>query len=291
MKAKTLIILLVIVLISCQKLELKKEPCIITGEVLYVSGTQAEISGNIIDVGDGIVEYGHCWSSNINPSIADTKTNYKGTDTIGEYKSSLTSLGSATKYYTRAYCISSSKIIYGNNISFSTLTPTLPEIETGIVSLIDTNGVTIIGQVVNIGIGQDSLYDYGHCWSTKASPTIEDYKTSFGATTDTIVFQSLLSDLLNKSRYYVRSYAINKRGVVYGEEISFISAQTKPNVEIYDLHYWQCDAGIRTNVTNMGGLPVQLYLCWNTTGNPTLSDSSKMVLDYGSFTNNENWIM
>ena len=66
---------------------------------------------------------------------------------------------------------------------------------------------------------------YGFCYSTQPSPTINDFvlegneKWSYHDTSTS--YMELLSGLDEKTTYYVRAFAQNMSGVIYGNEISF----------------------------------------------------------------------
>ena len=59
----------------------------------------------------------------------------------------------------------------------------------------------------------------GICWSTSQNPTIEDNKTTDGYGVGS--FTSQIPNLVPNTQYYVRAYAINEVGTVYGEERIF----------------------------------------------------------------------
>jgi uncharacterized protein (TIGR02145 family) len=100
--------------------------------------------------------------------------------------------------------------------------PTLPELTTREVSFyIDgswnmpvlSSGGTIIND------GGSSITSRGVCWSTNQSPTISDNKTSDG--TGAGSFSSKLYDYQKLTTYYVRAYAINSKGLAYGNQVSY----------------------------------------------------------------------
>jgi len=78
------------------------------------------LTGGLIssDGGNSIIQRGVCWSENPNPTIADTSLN-NGLG-IGSFNCLLTNLNPVTTYYVRAYAISATNIIYGNQITFTT---------------------------------------------------------------------------------------------------------------------------------------------------------------------------
>ncbi len=59
----------------------------------------------------------------------------------------------------------------------------------------------------------------GVCWSTSPNPTISDSKSNNGSGIG--VFTSTLDNLIPNTQYYVRAYASNSSGVVYGNQFSF----------------------------------------------------------------------
>jgi hypothetical protein len=59
----------------------------------------------------------------------------------------------------------------------------------------------------------------GVCWSTISNPTIADSKTTDGVTTGSYI--SSITGLTAATTYYVRAYAKNAVGTVYGTQISF----------------------------------------------------------------------
>jgi uncharacterized protein (TIGR02145 family) len=62
----------------------------------------------------------------------------------------------------------------------------------------------------------------GVCWNTTGNPTTSDSKTNNG--TGTGSYESYLTDLTAKTSYYVRSYATNSKGTVYGNEFTFTTS-------------------------------------------------------------------
>ncbi len=83
------------------------------------------------------------------------------------------------------------------------------------------------GQIIeNEGCGGSGVYtDAGVCWNTTPNPTTADYRTtSFGVEvigTDQKHFHSTLTSLKSGTTYYVRSFATNSEGTIYGNELSF----------------------------------------------------------------------
>lgn len=107
---------LFIVLSACEKGEILVE----TGEVSDILTTTATVTGKILSIGDGIKQYGHCYSTAPGPVVLDSKTEYHATIGTGTYTSFLQGLEPGTMYYVRAYGTHDNNTVYGAEISFTT---------------------------------------------------------------------------------------------------------------------------------------------------------------------------
>lgn len=94
-------------------------PTISTSAMSSITATTAFSGGNISsDGGESVTARGVCWSTSINPTIADSKTT--DGNGIGTFTSSITGLIPNTSYYVRAYATNIVGTAYGNEISFTT---------------------------------------------------------------------------------------------------------------------------------------------------------------------------
>jgi uncharacterized protein (TIGR02145 family) len=94
---------------------------------------------------------------------------------------------------------------------------TLPEIVTVEITGVTLNTAISGGEITSDGGGD--ILEKGVCWNTTADPTIADAKTSDGTGAES--FTSNLSGLQKGTIYYVRAYATNSAGTVYGEQFIF----------------------------------------------------------------------
>ena len=95
-------------------------PVLTTADISAITKTTAVSGGSInSDGGAAISALGVCWSTNAEPTIADSKTT-EGTDKV-TYISSLTGLTNAAVYNVRAYAINSKGTSYGNTVTFTAL--------------------------------------------------------------------------------------------------------------------------------------------------------------------------
>jgi hypothetical protein len=102
-------------------------PTISTTAVSNLTSTTLSSGGSITsDGGSAITARGICWSTNQNPTIADSKTS-DGTG-IGSFISSIDRLSALATYHLRAYATNSIGTSYGNDLIFTTLNFSVGEI-------------------------------------------------------------------------------------------------------------------------------------------------------------------
>jgi hypothetical protein len=152
-----------------------------TNAITNLTATTATCGGDITcDGGSTITARGVCWSTSPLPTTAlSTKTTDAGT--TGNYASSITGLTATTTYYVRAYANNSVSTVYGNQVTFTTLTPqtitfnSLSNVTYGVsdfnpgatasssltvtYSSSNTNVATIVGGNIHIvGAGNTTIY-------------------------------------------------------------------------------------------------------------------------------------
>jgi uncharacterized protein (TIGR02145 family) len=180
------ILIFVLFFISC---ETEREVKVLTTTLGDITLTSARVAGNIIDLGSGIDDHGHCWSIEENPTIADYKTALGLIAKTGQFISELQDLQSGTKYYVRAYVKSGVIVIYGEVDSFETYS--LQDIDSNYYHAIvigsqiwmkENLKATKYNDGNNIGLVTDrSIWDnltYGaYCWYDN----YEEYYLTYGA--------------------------------------------------------------------------------------------------------------
>ncbi len=150
---------------------------------------------------------------------------------------------------------------------------TPPTVTTQAVTGIGTTTATGNGNITDLGAPDPTAH--GVCWNTGGAPTTADNHTDEGAAAATGAFTSGLTGLSPNTNYYVRAYATNTTGTVYGIEVSFTTAQQAPTITT------QAVTGVGTttatgngNITDLGAPdPTAHGVCWNTGGVPTTADS------------------
>ena len=244
-------------------------PEVTTGSVSSITINSASGGGNVTsDGGAPVTSRGVCWSINVNPTVADTKTT-DGSGT-GSFSSSLTGLTPCTTYHVRAYAVNTVGTSYGSEVTFTTAA-VLPSVTTTTVTLITSSGATSGGNIT--GDCAASVTVRGICWSTSVNPTTANSKTTDGAGGGS--FTSTITGLSSNTIYHVRAYATNSAGTVYGTDTPFTSSPGPPALTTSAVSMLSSTAaGSGGNVTSDGGASVTARgVCWSTSLNPTTANS------------------
>ena len=203
-------------LTDCKKEEL---PVVIleTHEATNITGNSATIAGEIIsNEGLTITKRGICIGTNLNPTLLNGHV--VSTSTTDLFNVRIENLNAASSFHYRAFAVTNNGVFYGNDLYFST--------ETGLPIIGNTAEITEISETTAISGGTlikngGLNTTRGVCWNTSSQPTINNSKTIDGTGTGTGDFTSNLTGLTPKTTYYVRAYATNSHGTVYGNEKQF----------------------------------------------------------------------
>ena len=184
-----------------------------------ISYTYADFSFDITDEGDNeVTACGLCYGPDKNPTIetADTIMCGKG---AGQFSGRLTNLDQQKQYYVRAFAINEMGIRYSSGEGYSLiLLNELPTVQTTEVTDVVSGTATVSGEVLSEGASD--VTESGICWNTTANATIETnigiLPISYGKTK----FSGKMTGLKGGTTYYVRAYAINAKGVQYGQYLT-----------------------------------------------------------------------
>jgi hypothetical protein len=232
-----------------------------------IGATTATSGGNITYNGGAVViTSGVVWSTTSSPTIALTTKTTDGTIN-GTYTSTMTGLTPGTLYYVRSYATNSVGTNYGVQTSFTTLntaTISATASATSITSSTATSGGTITSD------GGAAVTARGVVYGTSSGAST--YSVTTGTSTGT--YTSSLTDLLPATTYFVRSFATNSVGTVYGTETSFTSIAIAPSLTTTvasSITKYAAIAG--GTITSNGGSAITASgICWSTTATPTTSD-------------------
>ena len=235
----------------------------------------ATFKGSILSLGDlGYTERGFAYATVHNPTIGDSKIKAEGNG-VGEFSATATQLEEGKVYYIRAYATNSKSTVYGEEIEMD-YTAVMPVVKT--VSIVSKNiaeGVaTFKGNVVSLG--DLACIERGFVYSTTNTPTIDNNKiTASGTGTGT--FTATASQLQEGKTYYIRAFVTNKKGTVYGEELTMDYTAGMPEVKTLEVANKNIGAGTATfkgSILSLGDLGyTERGFAYATVHNPTIGDS------------------
>ena len=246
-------------------------PTVSTVTITNISYTSATIGGNVSnDGGANVTERGIVFSTSKEPTISNIKVkNGSGT---GNFRCDLSNLQDGVTYYVRAYATNLKGTAYGEEKSFTTKTITLPTVSTSAANDISYTSAIVGGNISNDGGA--NVIERGVVYSTSKEPTTSNNKVKNGSGTG--IFSCNLSNLQDGVTYYVRAYAMNKKGVAYGEEKSFTTKTIYlPTISTSAVSDISCTSAIvGGNVSNDGGANVtERGVVYSTSKEPTTSNN------------------
>ena len=199
--------------------ELEREMLVVTGDVSNVSVTSADAGGQVIDLGQGATQHGHCYSGEPNATVSGPHTQLGVPAGTGGFTSQLSDLEPGTLYYVKAYISNGDITVYGNEISFVTGEALPATLTTAAITSVTETSAVSGGNITTDG--SSAVTARGVVWGTEDSPTLEnnDGLTEDGAGTGE--FTSDITGLVPGMIYYVRAYAVNDAGAAYGNQLSF----------------------------------------------------------------------
>lgn len=218
------ILLLFLVVIGCKEEEIQNPPKVNTLEASNILLDKVTLNGEVTDKGTSDVkERGFVFSSsNPNPTVIDSKIN-SGSG-LGTFSILIGNLLINTKYYYRSYAVNSQGTSYGSVLYFVTADYKTPTITTISPQNIAANSVTLVGSLINDGGSQITergflLSEFNTGNLIRSTVLLQISGTDLGD------FSKSISTLIANTKYSVKAYAKNVKGISYGSEIIFNSLE------------------------------------------------------------------
>jgi uncharacterized protein (TIGR02145 family) len=222
-----------VIIPSCKKVE--KVMNVSTGVVTNITSTTANVSGSILDLGNGVTQHGHCFAITPNPTISGSKTELGVPSGVGVFKSNLTGLEPESKYYIKAYCSRGKETVYGSEINFTTGATSPTAAVTTATSITNTSAI-INGTVNANGNSATVTFEYGTSILYGNTATVPSPVTG----TSTTNVSASLTGLTPGVTYHFRIKAVCTDGTIYSNDLSFTTSQLPT-----------ATTGVATSLTNI----------------------------------------
>lgn len=149
-----------------------------------------------------------------------------------------------------------------------------------VVNVTDTSAV-VFGVLIDIGKG---ISEYGFCWNTTGSPTVEDEILASTDAEQTGKFTGLLSGLDGGTTYYINVYAKTETSILYGEEKVFTCIKGLPKVQTGEIsNIGKASASCQGIISDDGGNTILTKgFIWSKTDNPVLGRLDGFTSDTAS---------
>jgi hypothetical protein len=222
------------------------------------------------DGGSPILQSGLCWSLQVGPTITNSKI--LTSVTAGSFNALMNGLSSNTNYYVRAFATNAQGTAYGWEKTFRTIALPLAIVTTSSVTNIKQTNAVCGGNVTSDN--GSSVTKRGLCWGTTTAPTTSG--TNYIENGGLGSFTATLTGLTASTLYYVRAFATNAAGTVYGNEFNFTTiALSAPIVTTNEISGISSNvAGSGGTITSDGGLAITTKgICWGLNPAPTMADT------------------
>jgi len=139
------------------------------------------------------------------------------------------------------------------------------------------------------GVIGNNIENMGYCWNNDGIPTLDDNVITANYNDSSII--TTLPGLSDGQQYKIRPYVITSNNTIYGNEVvTSTLATNKPIVTTSDVYDITINSATCGGTNDDGGLTLsQRGVCWNTSGNPTLENSTGKTTEgnvTGSFISN-----
>lgn len=221
---------------------------------------------------------GFCWSKYRMPSIKDSLV-YLNNSSNDQLTYLVQNLNVNTKYYFRAFATNEMGIYYSDEFEVATLDYQPALIKTVMPFNISRDSVVSGGIILNNG--GSFITEKGICWSTTIFPSKQTSPTPnfvISGSGDSNFFATIKNLNANQS-YHIRSYAINIKGISYGDDQFFQTSQPDlPEVSIVPISNIDKNSANSGAIilSNGGSLVGEVGLVWSLSSMPDIFSINKI---------------
>ena len=250
--------------------EASKNPKLSKPTLSKMVDTDVTLNAKITSAGFGdIIERGFVCSRTPNPTVADNEQKYvsSGTSVDENYIGGFSYLASGYTYYIRAYATSSTGTGYSEPYILTT-TLMAPVINSGGYRNVTAESFEMHSSVKF----EAQITQWGFCYSsTSEYPTISGDKVTVDvAGTD---FEATITGLVPGKTYYVRPFATNSMGTIYGSTYTVTTLCLPATVATPSASEVAGKSFLVTaELTDDGGGVSSIGFCYSTSENPTIDD-------------------
>ena len=254
--------------------ENSEKPTVRTYDEPTVRGNYAVVTAEVTDAGTSAVpSRGFCWSStNSTPMLGacDGQTEMPLTES-NVFAGEINKLKEGTVYHIRAYATNGKGTGYGNAVTITTTSVTLPEV-TITTPTFTTKTADLSAAIASNGGG--TITEQGFCWSASVHNPQTGTEGCEHKAIEGDDFKYMLEELTPGTTYYVTAYAVNEKGTGYSNVKEFKTMElTVPRLDALVISTPKTD-GASVNCTllsNGNGTVTERGFCWSTSvQNPRL---------------------
>jgi len=263
---------LIVLMTTCKSVEQELKVKVETGSVTETGHSFCIIQGSVIDMGkSNIAQHGFCYGTTEQPTIFNDNTQLGSRSTTGAFTDSLLNLQSGTSYYVRAYAQASDEIFYGDQVTFTTLSPTSAVVVIESVGEAANDTVKVTSKVTDDG--GSAVTARGVCWSLDQTPTIADNYTEDGSGSGS--FSSLITGLMGDTVYYIRAYATTAVSTSYSDQHQVSTPPGGVVISTTPVSGVNMTGAVSGGqITNDGGSAITTRgVCWSASEHPTIADN------------------
>lgn len=241
-------------------------PTVATSDVSAITDSSAVAGGMVSDDGGlPVIEQGICWGKTATPTLANS--HIAATTTTGNFTCEMSGLESATNYYVRAYATNSFGTAYGVAVSFTT-NAGLATVSLDSITMIGSSYATCHGTLVSDG--GDPATTVGLCWASSPNPTVADNYVEWDG--EMGPFSHTICNV-HDTICFVRPYASNVAGIVYGNTLMFVPDTMSTSVKVSVVHFDYDYVTVRVSIVcDSTTVIANRGLCVDTLPQPDLSD-------------------